>query len=489
MIPTQSRKIKDSRQDESKIPLTRVLGVTTAILLVIGNMLGTGVFKKIVPMAATGLNESYILGAWILAGIVILFGAFTYAGLAKTTTASGGTYEYLRLAFGDFAGFLFGWGYFTIIGSGSIAAVAIIFSQSVNSMVVLSNPLYHWKDFSIGNSIYPFADSGIKLLALAVIGALTWLNYRGVKKGALMNNVVTIVKVSGVLLLIFFGLLYSHSQIDHTSVAPLSHPASGFPFFSLFFGAMLGAFWAYDGFSDMTAITGEIKNPKRNIPIAIICGVCIVMILYVLANYSFIKALSLSQLRALSENKVAAIVMAGAVMGKAGTLLVSLLIILCSFGALNSLIIFYPRFYYRMAQENMFFKNAIRVHPVFKTPYIALIYSMIWSWVLVFSGTYDILTDMLVTVGLIFYALAAYGLIKMKRKGVILEKIPGYPIAPILFILFLLAISVNTFIIAPGQSAIGLLLICSGLPVYYFFKKKKDKTSSLPLFPSGRTGS
>ncbi len=461
--------------DKTKIPLKRVLGLTTAILLVAGNMIGTGVFKKIVPMAQTGLDSKWILSAWITAGLITILGAFTIAGLAKMTTASGGMYEYFRLCFGNLISFLFGWTYFIIIGSGSVAAVGFIFAQSVNSLVTLHDPLNNFRNISIGNFIYPFANSGIKIFAIATIAVLTWFNSRGIKKGTTLNNVVTGAKILGILLLIFLGLFFSGSHIDNIVVQPITNNPASVSMFSIFFGAILSAFWAYSGFANVGYVTGEIKNPRRNVPIAIITGVIMVMILYVLVNYAYMKTLSLQQLATIGQNNIAATSMAGSIMGKPGIILVSLLIMLSAFGALNVMIIFYSRLYYRMAQENVFFKNAAKVHPVYRTPYMALFYSIAWSIVLVISGTFDILTDMVVFASFLFFAFIAMGLIKMKIKKRIIEKIPGYPWAPVIFILFMLILSINTFIAQPKLATTGLVLILSGLPFYYFFKRQNKK--------------
>jgi APA family basic amino acid/polyamine antiporter len=456
--------------ETNKNELKRVIGLTPAILLVAGNIIGTGVFKKIVPMAQSGLSEYYILGAWIVAGIITMFGAFSVAGLARMTSVSGGAFEYLRLCFGDLTGFLFGWGYFTILGSGSIAAVAFIFSQSVNSLVVLPDPLHQWKDFAIG-SVHPFADSGIKILAVLVIGLLTWFNYRGTKNAAGLNNAVTSTKILGIILLIVLGLFFTHSPTASHIAQPISQQ-QGFSF-AAFFAIMLSAFWAYDGFVNLGAISGEIINPKKNIPIAIITGVTIVLVLYVVVNYAYMNTLSVGQLSAIGENKVAAIVVAENILGNTGTVLISSLILLSTFGYLNAGILVFARYYYRMAQENLFFKKAARVHPVYRTPHKSLFYSMIWSCILVMSGTFDLLTDMVVFGAFAFYCLLAFGLVKMKMKGVIKEKIPGYPIAPVLFILLIGSFLVSTLIDSPVKNLIGIGLILSGVPFYYFFKENK----------------
>jgi len=461
-----------------KTELKRVIGLTAAILLVAGNIIGTGVFKKIVPMAQSGLNEVFILGAWIVAGIITMCGAFSVAGLAKLTSVTGGAFEYLRLCFGDLIAFLFGWGYFTILGSGSIAAVAYIFSQSVNSLVILPDPLQKWKDLAIG-SIHPFGDSGIKILAILIIALLSWLNYRGIKNAAGLNNAVTSAKILGIVFLIVLGLFFSTSP---TTIDSLTQPIvqeQGLGLLSLFFGIMLSAFWAYDGFVNLGAISGEIINPRKNIPIAIISGVGIVLVLYVLANYAYMKTMPLHQLAVIGENKVAAIVVAEKILGATGTALISSLILLSTFGYINAALMLFARYYYRMAQENLFFKNAAKVHSVYRTPHVALTYSMVWSCILVFSGTFDLLTDMVVFGAFAFYTLLAIGLIKMKRKGALKEKIPGYPVAPVVFTLFIGAFLVSVLIEDPVKNLIGIALILSGLPFYYYFRRQNRKPIEL----------
>ncbi len=475
-IPDDTKNI-----DEAQIPLRRVLGLFTAILLVAGNMIGTGVFKKIVPMAATGLNEKYILFAWIAAGCITIFGAFSIAGLAKLTTASGGGYEYLRICYGNFIAYLFGWTIFVIVGSGSIGAVGFIFSQSVNSLIAIPDPLHQWSDIAIAHSIYPFAYSGVKIFTILTIVILTWTNYRGVRKSTIMNNIITSAKILGILFLILGGLVSISPSFQQSPVNTQIQNMQGVSFISLFFGAMLSAFWAYDGFVNAAAVTGEIKNPKRNLPIAIITGVGIVMVLYVLVNYSFMKLVPLNQLAALGENKIAAAEIARIILGSKGSMFISLLIMLSTFGTLNVLILVYSRLYYRMAQENVFFKSAAKVHPVYRTPHYALLYSMIWSCILVISGTYDVLTNISVFNAFAFYTLLAFGLIKAKRKKILTGKIPGYPAAPILFILLTLVFLLNTLITNPQQSATGIGLTMIGIPFYYFFRNRNSKTKPLEL--------
>jgi len=433
-----------------------VLGLPTAILLVAGIMIGSGVFKKIVPMAQTLPSESFILIAWIAAGVITMFGAFTYAGLSTMTTESGGVYEYLRLIYGDFISFLFGWSVFTIFGSGALAALSFVFAQSVNTLVPL--PLGGW---------------GIKILAVLTIALLTWFNCRGIRKGGILNNIVTSAKIIGILLLIISALVYSRAPGSHLVSAATQPPDAGW--LSGFFGAMLSALWAYDGWANITYITGEIRNPTRNIAFAITGGVGIAMALYLLLNYGYMRVLSLDQLSRLGSDQIAAAEVAGAMMGKAGTVTIGVLIMTCTFSALNGCIISYPRVYFRMARENVFFKNAGRIHPTARTPHLAMLYSAIWSVALVCSGTFDQITNLIVFASYGYFGLAAFGLVRMKRKGRIPSKVIGYPIIPWIIILFCAALMTNTIITQPGQSLIGLLLILSGVPFYLYFKRGAAK--------------
>lgn len=418
-------------------------------------MIGSGVFKKIVPMAQVLPSEPYVLAAWIVAGIITIFGAFTYAGLARLTTETGGVYEYLRLIYGDLTSFLFGWSLFTIVGSGAVAALAFVFAQSVNTLFPL-----------------PFGGWGIKILALLTIALLTWLNCRGIKKAGVLNNIVTSAKIAGILLLIFMSLFYSTpSALQVPAAAAVASPITHTGILSGLFGAMLSALWAYDGWANITYVTGEIRNPHRNVAYAIIGGVGIAMILYVLLNYGYMRVMPLDRLARLDPDRIAAAEVAGVMMGKAGTISIAVLIMACTFSALNGCIISYPRVYYRMAREKVFFANAGRVHPVSLAPHVALIYSAAWSAVLVCSGTFDEITNLIIFASYAFFGMAAFGLVRMKARGKISGKVIGYPVVPWLIIIFCAALTINTVITQPLASLTGLLLILSGLPFYLYFKR------------------
>ena len=459
-------------QDRTKIPLKRVIGLPTSILLVAGIMIGSGVFKKITPMSRSLMSEHYILWVWIAAGVITMFSAFTYSGFANMTDRTGGFYEYLRLMYGDFLAFLYGWSVFTIIGSGSIAALAFVFSQSADAIFHFGNLLPSHSDFSIAHFIYPFQNLSIKILAISMIILLTWYNITGIKNSGILNNVVTAAKILGILLLIIAGLLYSGEPVKVLQNGSSYHPVSGAALYSGFFGALISALWAFDGWSIVSFVSGEIKNPEKNLPYAIIGGISIVTILYILLNYVYMQVFSVELLASIPDHKIAAAVVSETLFGNVGSTLILVLIFISTFGALTGCIITYPRISFRMAQEKVFFRKAAFVHPVFKTPYIALIYSCVWSSVLVITGTFDQLTDLIVVCGYSFTVLSAAGLIKMKSQKKITSKVIGYPVIPVIVILFSLTLVITTLIVNTRDSLIGLLLTFSGIPFYFWFKKQ-----------------
>lgn len=246
-------------------------------------------------------------------------------------------------------------------------------------------------------------------------------------------------------------------------------------FFSAFFTSMLGAFWAYNGSDVATSISGEIINPKRNVPLAIAFGILIVIVIYILVNYAYMHVLPLEILKTVGENEIGAFVVAETLLGRYGKILFLILLVMCVFGCLNSNIVVVPRKYFRMSEDGYFFKNVKRVHLRFNTPYMALTYTMIWSCLLLLSGSFDMLTDMVVFASFIFYALLAIALIKLKRNGTIKAKVVGYPFIPIVFLIFSVAFTVNTIWAYPKESISGLLLILTGVPFYYYFKKRRVK--------------
>jgi APA family basic amino acid/polyamine antiporter len=464
--------------------LARSLGVVTGTLLVAGVVIGSGVFKKIVPLAQTGLSEAWIMTAWVVAGLFTLGGAFNLAALATLTKESGGIYEYLRLAFGNFASFLFGWTDFAIIGSASVAALGFIFAQTVHSLLPLPNPLQAWAHVSIGQVIYPFADSGIKLLALGTISVLTWVNYRGVAAGGTLSNLFTGAKILGLLLLVVVGIFVATpAQTPLALPSPAITPSSG-TFWNAFFSALLSIFWAYDGWVDLSFVTGEMKNPARDVPRAIIGGVALAIGVYVLVNYAYLHVLSLAQLAAVGPNEIGAAVVAEAAVGKWGKTGVTLLIMVSVLGSLNAVLLSHSRIYFRMAQEKFFFARAAQVHPRYRTPHLALVYTLGWSSLLVVSGTFDLLTDLVIFATFLFYGLVAVAVLKLKRQGKLTGPTRGYPFLQVVLLLFALSLLANTILTQPRQSLLGLGLMATSLPFYAYFHRQAKRASHSHTLPA-----
>ncbi len=465
--------MSDTQKDhiQAEPSLKRALGLFTSTLLVVGLLIGSGVFKKIIPMAQTGLGETAILMAWAVAGLISLFGAFTVGALPSLTEESGGVYEYLKLSFGKFPAFLSGWADFMIIGPGAIAAIGFLFAQIVNSIIPLPNPLQAWEHISIAGFIFPFAQSGVKAMGIAAIIFLTGINWLGSRESGVINNLITSAKVLGILVLIFLGITYANPESAGGPVVSTIVAPEGMLFYSAFMTAMLSAFWAYNGWDTAASISGEVINPKRNVPLAMAYGILIVMSVYILVNYVYMHVLPLDILRTVGENEIGAYVVVETLLGSYGKVFFMILLIVCVFGCLNSNIVVIPRKYFRMAQENVFFKNAGHVHPRFRTPHIALTYSMVWSCMLLISGSFDMLTDMVIFASFLIYVALSFAVFKLKRNGTIKAKIIGYPFIPIAFLLFSIAFTINTIWVQPKQSLLGMLLILSGVPFYYYFKR------------------
>jgi APA family basic amino acid/polyamine antiporter len=460
--------------------LLQVLGLGTAILLVAGNMIGSGVFKKITPMSAELMDGSLILWAWAVAGLITMLGAFSFASLAATTHEAGGQFKYFKDIFGSFLGFIYGWSFFAVISTASIASIVYVFAESFANLFGIPPIFEAYSGFSLFGIIYPFQNASIKLIAITALVFLTLFNIRGVQGGGWLINIVTGAKILGIVLLIVLGLSYSNDAgtVSVPMQAISSVHAGDLLHISAFFTAMLGAFWAYDGWVNITNMASEFKDPTRNVPRAIIIGTALTMTLYILVNYAYLQVLTPADFAKLGakEGSIAAVEVAGIVLGHIGITVISALIMISTFGATQASAMSAARVYYQMSKEGYFFKPFARVHPRCRTPYVSLIGQMIWACLLVVSGTFDQLTDMLIFAAFIFYGLGAIAVIRLKRAGKLTLTF-GYPVVPILFLLFCTVIVINAIYTRPLESLTGLGLIALGVPLYLYFRNeiKKEK--------------
>jgi len=458
--------------------LLQVLGLGTAILLVAGNMIGSGVFKKIAPMSAQLMDGNLILLAWLAAGIITMLGAFCFASLATTTQEAGGQFQYFKNTFGSFFGFMYGWSFFTVISTASIASMAYVFAESVVNLFSLPPLLKELEHINIAGEIFLFKNATVKLIAISALLFLTFFNIRGVKGGGWLSNVVTSAKILGIVLLIVLGLTYSGtpSHAQAATVATSAVQTSDVIKLSAFFTAMLGAFWAYDGWVNITNMASEFKEPTKNIPIAIIAGTGLTMLLYTVVNYAYLQVLTPADFARLAtqDGAIAAVEVAGIVLGQIGITVISTLIMVSTFGAVQASTMSAARVYYQMSREGYFFKRFSKVHEDFRTPHVSLIGQMLWASLLIISGTFDQLTDMLIFAAFIFYGLGAVAVMRLKMQGG-LSVTFGYPYVPLLFLSFCAVIVINAVYSRPLESLTGLGLMTLGIPFYLYFRSKNAK--------------
>lgn len=454
----------------------RSLGLGYVIVVVVGNIIGSGVYKKIAPMASELHSSGWVLIAWTVGGLITLFGALGNAEVAGLLADTGGDFAYYKKIYNRFFAFIYGWSLFTIIQTASISSLAYVFAQSLNSLIPLPDLFPSLSNFSIGGVFFPFSDFAVKLTAILVIVLLTIVSIKGIKSGALVSKLVLILVFTGIFLIIVFGL-GSHHSIPARSFDFISNSNTSVTL-SAFFTAMLAAFWAYQGWATVGFIGGEVKDAKRKIPKGIIIGVFMVITIYLLINITYLSLLSVPKLEQIyqSGNQIAAIEAVRAFWGDNGALFISLLILISTLGCTNATILASPRVNFAMANENLFFRGAGTLNKS-NAPANALILQGIWASVLVLSGTFDQLTDMIIFAVFIFYGATSLAVFILRRRMPDAPrpyKVWGYPVIPAIFIVFCIVLVFNTVFTRPREAIFGLALIFSGLPVYWFLNRKKN---------------
>lgn len=452
------------------------IGLKVATFLVVSVIIGSGVFKKIAPMAHELGSPLLVILCWVLAGIISLAGALSTAEMVSMFPNSGGEYFYFQKIYGRFFSFIYGWSSFTIIKTAAIAALAYIFSQSLNSLFPF--PSYSSDASFLGIAL--FQNLSIKIVASILIILLTLLNYRGVEFAAKLSSFLTYLMLTAIVVFIVVG--FSSSSVNIQNLTQHSQLATtpslnGWNLMKALFVASLGAFWGYEGWNNIAYIGEEINNPKRNLPLALGLGTLLVIATYVALNIVFVTVMPIDYFIQLNEtpNKIAAVEVAGRISGHIGMILVAGLIVVTTLNSANSSILMSSRIMYAMARDKMFFYKAASVHPKYNTPDVALFIQAFWAIALVFSGTFDQLTDMLVFASFIFYGSTALGVIILRIKHPEMErkyKVIGYPFVPALFFLFCVALFIMTIINQPYEAIWGLTLMATGLPVYWWLSRK-----------------
>lgn len=469
-------------QPRSQGQLIQAFGLQAAILLVISSIIGSGIYKKVAPMSERLESPTLVLVALLLAGLVTLLGVLTTAEIAGMVPGSGGPFAYFNRIYGRTFAFFYGWSSFTAIQSASIAAIAYVFAHSFNAVVPLPRLDAATEQFNLFGIFYPLENLGVKLAAVGLIVLLAAINYRGVRQGGNVSKIITNTVIASIILIIILGLTMKGGSMENFQTVASTYPPDSFSdgrfgFITALFAAMLSAFWAYEGWITLGFMAGEIKDPTRNIPLSLIFGTLIVIAIYLLINFVYLYVLPIDEMIAVAKdtNKIAAIEVIRKLFGDTGVLLLSVLIVITTAGCTNTTIMAAARIYYAMAAQGLFFKKAAIIHPRFHTPGNSLIYQSLVSSTLVFSGSFDQLTDMLVFVQFIFYGAIAVGVFVLRVRE---PNTPrpyralGYPVVPALFIIFCGYLVVSTLITNPRNALVGLGLVLLGVPFYLYWTKK-----------------
>jgi APA family basic amino acid/polyamine antiporter len=492
--------------------LIKGLGLTSATMLVMGSMIGSGIFIVSAEISREVQSPALLIGAWLVTGFLTIVGALSYGELAAMMPRAGGQYVYLRESLGPLWGFLYGWTLFLVIQTGTVAAVGVAFGKFLGIFwpaISSSHWILHfWKvpKFTVGPMTLGGMDVGLNtqnLVAIFVVVALSIINIFGVKTGAVIQNIFTTAKVSALLGLVIFGILLGRnaqalaanfgSNFWRNAGLGALHDVGAGVFVStltVLAIAQVGSLFSADAWNNVTFTAGEVKNPSRNLPLSLALGTGVVIALYVGCNFIYLSALPLSGsptgatllergIQYAREDRVATAVMTQ-MFGSAGGALMAVAIMISAFGCCNGLILSGARVYYAMAKDGLFFRNVAKLHPTYKTPVVSLMVQMVWTCVLCVSGSYGQLLDYIIFAVLVFYILTILGLFVLRQTHPEAErpyKAVGYPILPAIYIVMALFIDVVLLRYKPQYTWPGLCIVLLGIPVYYIWRPRTQTTS------------
>jgi APA family basic amino acid/polyamine antiporter len=459
----------------------RELGLLDGTMLVVGSMIGSGIFIVSSDMARNVGSAGMLILMWVVTGIMTVIAAVSYGELSAMFPKAGGQYVYLKEAYGKLIAFLYGWSFFSVIQTGTIAAVGVAFSKFA---------AYLYEPFSDENILYQAGDfklNAAQLVSIITIIFLTYLNSRGVKNSKILQTVLTIIKIMSLLGLIVFGfLLGAKSEVWNANWtdawATRNYVADtgewiiigGKAIVAGMAAAMVGSVFSSDAWNGVTFIAGEIKNPKRNVGLSLFFGTLIVSVIYVLANLMYLSVLPLDAIATAKSDRVA-VVASQTIFGGVGTYVIAVMIMISTFACNNGLIMAGARVYYTMANDGLFFKKAGFLNHA-GVPAWALWAQCIWASALCLTGKYGALLDFVVIIVLIFYILTIYGIFKLRKTMPDAErpyKAFGYPMLPFLYIVLASALSIALLVFKTDTCGWGVLIMLIGIPVYYMTKPKE----------------
>lgn len=467
--------------------LAPTLGFWTCVSVVVGGIIGSGIFMKPAVMASQLGSPELLLLIWVGAGCITLFGALSNAEVAAMIPETGGQFVFFKAMYGDFFSFLYGWAAFIVFNCAGNASIAYVlgtyteyfftlprFDTDVEKSISVSIPF-------IGK-IFPLQNFGVKSITIFIVLILTFINYRSTRSSGNLQVVFTAMKVLAMALIVF-GLLFSgDGQLPNLFTDSQAIQPEGWAFLAAIVAAISGAFWGYDGWNNITFIAGEIKDPQRNIPKSLLAGLLICIATYALITVAYEYVLPID---AIAKSPMVASDAASVVLGAAGGGIIALMVIISTFGTTNANVLATARVTFAMAKDKRFFDFASKVHPKFQTPGNALWLQGAWTSVLIVSGSFDMLTDMLIFVSWFFYGMSSLGVFVLRYKMPNRErpyKVWGYPVVPALFVIFTFFFLTSTLVsdihaFYTGKSVLinsllGVFLTALGIPLYWYFKLK-----------------
>ncbi len=481
--------------------LVKGLGLTSATTLVMGSMIGSGIFIVSAEIAREVNSPGLLIMAWVVTGFMTIVGALSYGELAAMMPRAGGQYVYLREALGPLWGFLYGWTLFLVIQTGTVAAVGVAFGKFLG---------YFWPAISADNWIWHIAkvppiqvgpmvlgnmDVGLNtqnLCGIVIVLFLTGLNVFGIRGGALVQNVFTIAKVAALAGLVVAGIFvgrnaqaiaanfgnFWRSGVLHSATGTAAGPFVGV--LTILAVAQVGSLFSADAWNNVTFTAGEVQNPKRNLPLSLALGTGVVIALYIAVNFIYLSVLPLDAIKTAASDRVGTAALQQMFHSK-GAGLMAIAILISTFGCCNGLILSGARVYYAMAKDGLFFKSAGEVHARYRTPVISLLVQAVWTCILCLSGTYGQLLDYIIFAVLVFYILTIAGLFVLRRTEPNAErpyKAIGYPLLPAVYIVMALFIDVVLLRYKPQYTWPGLIIVLLGIPVYLIWSRRNTTATA-----------
>ena len=459
------------------VEFSKAISRLDATALVVGTMIGSGIFIVSADIARAVGSPALLLFVWLLAGIMTVMGALTYSELAAMFPRAGGQYVYLREGLSPVFGFLYGWTLFSVIQTGTIAAVAVAFARFAGVVFpALSPDVFLGFTLSLPSGAIEVGLSAQRVLAIACIVVLTAINVRGVRDAALIQTGLTFIKVAALVALIALGLTLGwHPQAVADNFGNGFWPPHGLSLGVLpaIGAAMVGSLFSMDSWHNVGFAAAELKDPRRDVPFAMINGVLGVTLLYLAANIAYLCVLPLQAIATAPQDRVATAVLQS-ILGYAGLVTMAVAIMISTFGCANGLILSGARVYYAMGRDGLFFRRTALLHARCKTPAFALIIQALWASALCLSGTYSQLLDYVMFAAVLFYLLTAVSLFVLRSRRAQAERpvrVPLYPWLPAAYVALTAAMCINLLIERPRYTWPGLAIVALGLPVYYAWKR------------------